>query len=52
MVEWLYGLPENVVEPIKIQIGLKRWGTIQELYQTVDFLIETGIYNRSKKTLI
>jgi NAD(P)-dependent dehydrogenase (short-subunit alcohol dehydrogenase family) len=34
-------LPENVVEPIKNSIGLKRWGTIQELYQTVDFLIET-----------
>jgi len=34
-------LPEKLVEPIKNSIGLKRWGTIEELYNTVDYLIET-----------
>jgi 3-oxoacyl-[acyl-carrier protein] reductase len=34
-------LPEKFVEPIKQSIGLKRWGSIKELYQTVDYLIET-----------
>ena len=34
-------LPEKFVEPIKNSIGLKRWGSIEELYKTVDYLIET-----------
>jgi NAD(P)-dependent dehydrogenase (short-subunit alcohol dehydrogenase family) len=34
-------LPEKFVEPIKQSIGLKRWGSSKELYQTVDYLIET-----------
>jgi NAD(P)-dependent dehydrogenase (short-subunit alcohol dehydrogenase family) len=34
-------LPEKFVEPIKDSIGLKRWGSIKELYQTIDYLIET-----------
>tara|TARA_R110000744_G_scaffold23877_3_gene60346 strand:+ start:4045 stop:4686 length:642 start_codon:yes stop_codon:yes gene_type:complete len=33
-------LPEKFVEPIKNSIGLKRWGSIDELYKTLDFLIE------------
>ncbi len=34
-------LPEKFVEPIKNSIGLKRWGTLEELSQTIDYLIET-----------
>jgi NAD(P)-dependent dehydrogenase (short-subunit alcohol dehydrogenase family) len=34
-------LPDKFVEPIKNSIGLKRWGSIEELYNTVDYLIET-----------
>lgn len=34
-------LPEKLVEPIKNSIGLKRWGTINELQQTIDYLINT-----------
>ena len=34
-------LPEEFAERTKNSIGLKRWGTIQELYQTIDYLIET-----------
>ena len=26
---------------IKSNIGLKRWGKIQELYQTIDYMIQT-----------
>ena len=33
-------LPEKFVEPIKNSIGLKRWGSIKELYRAIDFLIE------------
>jgi acetoacetyl-CoA reductase/3-oxoacyl-[acyl-carrier protein] reductase len=33
-------LPEKHIEPIKQSIGLKRWGSIEELYQTLDFLIK------------
>ena len=33
-------LPEKFVEPIKNSIGLKRWGSIKELYKALDFLIE------------
>jgi NAD(P)-dependent dehydrogenase (short-subunit alcohol dehydrogenase family) len=32
-------LPEKFVEPIKNTIGLKRWGSIEELYKSLDFLI-------------
>ncbi|WP_213524353.1 SDR family oxidoreductase [Nonlabens sp.] len=32
-------LPEKYVEPIKQSIGLKRWGTVEELFNTLDFLI-------------
>jgi len=34
-------LPEKYVEPIKNSIGLKRWGSIDELYKTIDYMIET-----------
>jgi NAD(P)-dependent dehydrogenase (short-subunit alcohol dehydrogenase family) len=34
-------LPEVVAEKIKDTIGLKRWGSIKELYNTVDYLIST-----------
>lgn len=34
-------LPEKFVEPIKNSIGLKRWGSIKELFQTIDYLIKT-----------
>ena len=34
-------LPKKVKEPIRESIGLKRWGSIQELAQTIEFLIET-----------
>lgn len=33
-------LPEKYIEPIKQSIGLKRWGSIEELYKTLDFLIK------------
>jgi NAD(P)-dependent dehydrogenase (short-subunit alcohol dehydrogenase family) len=33
-------LPEKHIEPIKQSIGLKRWGSIEELYKTLDFLIK------------
>ena len=32
-------LPEKYIEPIKQSIGLKRWGSIEELYKTLEFLI-------------
>tara|TARA_B110000503_G_C7164453_1_gene421221 strand:- start:4132 stop:4773 length:642 start_codon:yes stop_codon:yes gene_type:complete len=32
-------LPDKYVEPIKQSIGLKRWGSVEELYKTLDFLI-------------
>ena len=32
-------LPEKYAEPIKQSIGLKRWGSVEELYNTLDFLI-------------
>ena len=34
-------LPEKFVEPIKQSIGLKRWGSIKELHQTIEYLIDT-----------
>lgn len=34
-------LPEKIAEKIKDTIPLKRWGSIDELYSTVDYLINT-----------
>ena len=34
-------LPEKFVDTIKQSIGLKRWGSIEELYQTIDYIINT-----------
>ena len=34
-------LPEKFVQPIKNSIGLQRWGTIKELYQTIVYLVDT-----------
>lgn len=33
-------LPEKFATQIKDSIGLKRWGSIEELYQAIDFIIE------------
>jgi short-subunit dehydrogenase len=35
-------IKEDFRETLKNNIPTKRWGTIQELYNTVDYLIETG----------
>ena len=32
-------LPEKYKDPIKNSIGLKRWGSIEELYKSIEFLI-------------
>jgi NAD(P)-dependent dehydrogenase (short-subunit alcohol dehydrogenase family) len=37
-----YKIPENFRDTIKNNIPAKRWGTIIELYNTIDYLIETG----------
>jgi NAD(P)-dependent dehydrogenase (short-subunit alcohol dehydrogenase family) len=37
-----YKIPENFRETIKNSIPSKRWGTIDELYNTIEYLIETG----------
>jgi NAD(P)-dependent dehydrogenase (short-subunit alcohol dehydrogenase family) len=37
-----YKIPEDFRETIKNNIPAKRWGTIDELYNTIDYLIETG----------
>ena len=34
-------LPEKFKEPILNSIGLKRWGSIKELYNTIEYLINT-----------
>lgn len=34
-------LPEKFAESVKESIPLKRWGSIQELYQTIEYLINT-----------
>ena len=34
-------LPEKIVDIVKGSIGLNRWGSIEELYKTIDYLIET-----------
>ena len=33
-------LPKNFAENIKQSIGLNRWGSIEELYKTINFLID------------
>ena len=42
-----YQIPENLIENVKSQIGLNRFGSIDELSNTIEFLIEneyiTGI---------
>ena len=37
-----YKIPEAFRDTIKNNIPSKRWGTIDELYNTIDYLIETG----------
>jgi NAD(P)-dependent dehydrogenase (short-subunit alcohol dehydrogenase family) len=37
-----YKIPEDFRETIKNNIPSKRWGMIDELYNTIDYLIETG----------
>lgn len=37
-----YKIPESFREPIKNNIPFKRWGSINELYNTINYLIETG----------
>lgn len=37
-----YKIPENFRDSIKNNIPAKRWGEILELYNTIEYLIETG----------
>jgi NAD(P)-dependent dehydrogenase (short-subunit alcohol dehydrogenase family) len=37
-----YKIPENFRDTIKNNIPARRWGMINELYTTIDYLIETG----------
>ena len=37
-----YKIPENFRDTIKNNIPAKRWGMIDELYNTINYLIETG----------
>lgn len=37
-----YKIPENFRDTIKNNIPSKRWGMITELYNTIDYMIETG----------
>lgn len=37
-----YKIPENFRDGIRNNIPAKRWGEIKELYNTIDYLIETG----------
>jgi len=37
-----YKIPENFRDGIKNSIPAKRWGEIKELYNTIEYLIETG----------
>lgn len=37
-----YKIPESFRETVKNNIPAKRWGSIQELYNTVDYLIKTS----------
>lgn len=37
-------LPENASDHIKNTIGLKRWGNMQELYNTINYMIDTEYF--------
>ena len=37
-----YKIPETFRDTIKNNIPAKRWGMIDELHNTIDYLIETG----------
>jgi NAD(P)-dependent dehydrogenase (short-subunit alcohol dehydrogenase family) len=37
-----YKIPENFRESIKNNIPFKRWGMIDELYNTINYLVDTG----------
>lgn len=37
-------LPEKASEYIKNTIGLKRWGSMQELYNTINYMIDTEYF--------
>jgi NAD(P)-dependent dehydrogenase (short-subunit alcohol dehydrogenase family) len=39
-----YKIPENFREEIKKTIPAKRWGTIEELYNTINYMINTGYF--------
>jgi NAD(P)-dependent dehydrogenase (short-subunit alcohol dehydrogenase family) len=36
-----HDIPKKYADPIRESIGLKRWGSIEELYNIVQFLIKT-----------
>jgi NAD(P)-dependent dehydrogenase (short-subunit alcohol dehydrogenase family) len=40
-----YKIPESFRDSIRNNIPAKRWGAIKELYNTIDYLIETGYIN-------
>ena len=35
-----YRVPKDIQEKAKSKIGLQRWGSIKELYNTIEFIIE------------
>jgi NAD(P)-dependent dehydrogenase (short-subunit alcohol dehydrogenase family) len=39
-----YKIPETFRESIKNNIPAKRWGTIEELYNTINYMINTGYF--------
>jgi NAD(P)-dependent dehydrogenase (short-subunit alcohol dehydrogenase family) len=39
-----YKIPESFREKIKNNIPAKRWGTIEELYNTINYMINTGYF--------
>ena len=34
-----YRVPEEIQQKAKNKIGLKRWGSIQELYNTIEYIV-------------
>lgn len=44
-------IPETIAGNIKNTIGLKRWGTMQELANTIDFLINTEYFTGKNITV-
>lgn len=40
-----YNVSKEIQEKSKEKIGLKRWGTIKELYNTIDYIIENEYIN-------